>query len=162
MSSLDLHVAFESTLTDLAGLRARLESGGITRYGGPYVITSQDSPPVGPQDVAGLDRAMRTVSALSSSMAHYLREGLAVGREEFDRRIARAARSADLPPDVRPGGIEDLASAVTAAGDGAVGPSGQARSTRLLDALLLVAVARPSSAAGVDRDAAPAGVGESR
>lgn len=162
MSSLDLHVAFESTLTDLAGLRARLESGGITRYGGPYVITSQDSPPVGSQDVAGLDRAMRTVSALSSSMAHYLREGLAVGREEFDRRIARAARSADLPPDVRPGDIEDVAFTVTAASDGAAGPSGQVRSTRLLDALLLVAVARPSPAAGVDRDAAPAGMGESR
>jgi hypothetical protein len=150
MSSVDLHVAFESTLTDLGGLRARLESGGIIRYGGPYVITGQDSPPIGPRDIAGLDRAMRTVSALSSSMAHYLREGLATGPEEYDRRITRLARSADLPPDVRPDDVEDLASG--AAGDGAAGQpgegGGEVRSVRLLDALLLAAVARPAPAAG--------------
>ena len=45
VSSLDLHVAFESTLTDLAGLRA--PPGGRAdspRYGGPYVITSRGQP----------------------------------------------------------------------------------------------------------------------
>jgi hypothetical protein len=163
MSSLDLHVAFESTLTDLAGLRARLESDGITRYGGPYVITSQDSPRVGGQDIAGLDRAMRTVSALSSSMAHYLREGLAAGPEEYDRRIARAARSADLPPGVQPGDVEDLASAITDVGGGTAGQrSGGIRSTRLLDALLLAAVARPAPAARAGRGTAPAAAGGSR
>lgn len=157
MSSLDFYVAFESTLTDLAGLRARLESGGISRYGGPYVITGQDSPPVGSQDIAGLDRAMETVSALSSSMAHYLREGLAVGREEYDQRISRAARSADRPAEVRPEHIEDLASTVTVAGDGAAGqPGDEVRSTRLLDALLLSAVARPAQAPAVGAPAAEA------
>ena len=166
MSSLDFHVTFESTLTDLAGLRARLEPGGITRYGGPYVITGEDSPPAGPQDIAGLDRALRTVSALSSSMAHYLREGLAAGREEYDQRISRAARSADLPPGIRPDDIESLASAVTVAGDAAEGRSGQAsdqvRSTRLLDALLLSAVARPAPAAAADRPGALAGTERTR
>ena len=156
MSSLDFHVTFESTLTDLAGLRARLEPGGITRYGGPYVITAQDSPPVGAQDIAGLDRAIRTVSALSSSMAHYLREGLAVGREEFDQRISRTARSPDLPPGIRLDDVTDLASAVSLESDAGEGGNGQVRSTRLLDALLLSAVARPASA-GVDRDTALAG-----
>jgi hypothetical protein len=161
MSSLDFHVTFESTLTELAGLRARLEPGGITRYGGPYVITGEDSPPVGRQDIARLDRAIRTVSALSSSMAHYLREGLAADREEYDQRISRAARSADLPPEVRPDDIEDLASAVTVPGDGADGRSGQVsgelRSTRLLDALLPSAVARPAPTAAGEQYAAPAG-----
>lgn len=160
MSSLDFHVSFESTLTDLAGLRGRLEPGGITRYGGPYVITRQDSPPVGAQDISGLDRAIRTVSALSSSMAHYLREGLAAGREEYDQRISRTARSADLPPEVRSDDIEGLASTVAVAGDAAGGRSGQGsgevRSTRLLDALLLSAVARPAPAS-VDRQASAAG-----
>jgi hypothetical protein len=158
VSSLDLHVAFESTLTDLAGLRARLEAGGIVRYGGPYVITGQDSLPVGPRDIAGLDRAIKTVSALSSSMAHYLREGLAAGPEEFDRRIGRLARSADLPDGVRPDQVEELAAD---AGDGAagqLGKDGKVRSVRLLDALLLAAVARPSP----DADLVPAGAEGSR
>jgi hypothetical protein len=149
VSSLDLHVAFESTLTDLAGLRAPLESGGIIRYGGPYVITGQDSPPVGPRDIAGLDRAVKTVSALSSSMAHYLREGLAAGPEEFDRRISRLARSADLPDGVRREEVEQLA---VDAGDGPAGQPGKdrkVRSVRLLDALLLTAVARSSPEADV-------------
>lgn len=153
MSSLDFYVAFESTLTDLAGLRARLEPGGIIRYGGPYVITTEDSPPVGPQDIAGLDRAIDTVSAMSSSMAHYLREGLAAGREEYDRRISRAARSADLPAEIRPDDVEALASAVTITGNSM---NGEARSTRLLDALLLSAVARPV-ASPADRPGAAAG-----
>jgi len=147
VSSLDLHVAFESTLTDLTGLRAPLESGGIIRYGGPYVITGQDSPPAGPRDIAGLDRAMKTVSALSSSMAHYLREGLAAGPEEFDRRISRLARSADRPDGVRPEEVEELAAD---AGDGPAGQPGKdggVRSVRLLDALLLTAVARSSPGA---------------
>lgn len=143
MSSLDLHVAFESTLTELAGLRARLEAGGLARYGGPYVITSQDSPPA-PGNTAGLDGAMETVSGLSSSMSHYLREGLAASREEYDRRIARVARSADRPAGVRREDVEDLASA--AAGDRAAGQSGdgtgEVRVVRLLDALLLNAMAR--------------------
>jgi hypothetical protein len=158
VSSLDLHVAFESTLTDLAGLRAPLESGGIIRYGGPYVITGQNSPPAGPRDIAGLDRAMRTVSALSSSMAHYLREGLATGPEEFDRRISRLARSADLPDGVRPEDVEELAADAGDGPAGQPGKDGQARSVRLLDALLLTAVARPSP----DADAVLAGAEGSR
>jgi hypothetical protein len=162
MSSLDFHVAFESTLTDLAGLRAGLAPGGILRYGGPYVITGEDSPAVGTRDIAELDRAIRTVSGLSSSMAHYLREGLATGREEYDRRISRTARSADLPPGIRPDDIESLASAAPVADDAGNGHSGQRRSTRLLDALLLAAVARPAPAADADRFTAPAGSGGSR
>jgi hypothetical protein len=158
VSSLDLHVAFESTLTDLAGLRARLESSGIIWYGGPYVITGQDDPPTGPRDIAGLDRAMKTVSALSSSMAHYLREGLAAGPEEFDRRISRLARSADLPDGVRPEDVEELAADAGDGPAGQPGKDGQARSVRLLDALLLTAVARPSP----DADAVLAGAEESR
>jgi hypothetical protein len=153
VSSLDFYVAFESTLTDLAGLRARLEPGGIIRYGGPYVITAQDSPPVGAQDIARLDRAIDTVSALSSSMAHYLREGLAAGRQEYDRRISRAARSDDLPDGVRPDDVEDLASAVGITGNDM---DREVRSTRLLDALLLSAVARPAATGAADRPAVPA------
>lgn len=149
VSSVDIHVAFESTLTDLAGLRARLGTGGIVRYGGPYVITGEASPPAGPRDIAGLDRAMATVSELSSSMAHYLREGLAMGPEEFDRRIGRVARSADLPDGVRPEQVEELAASVA----GQAGKDREVRSVRLLDALLLTAVARPSP----DAEAALAG-----
>ena len=151
MSSLDFHVTFESTLTDLAELRARLESDGLARYGGPYVITSEDSPPVA-RDIAELDRAMRTVSGLSASMAHYLREGLAAGREEYDGRVRRVAWSADLPPQVRRDDVEDLASAGSGgrlagrSGDG----NGEVRPVRLLDALLLNAVARPVPAAAGD------------
>jgi hypothetical protein len=159
MSSLDFHVAFESTLAELAGLRVRLEAGGLARYGGPYVITSQDSPPVA-GDIARLDRAMETVKGLSSSMAHYLREGLAMGREEYDRRIARVARSADLPPEVRREDVEDLAMA--AAGDGAARQAGDGdgvvRTVRLLDALLLNAVARPAPSGTGDRVPAAAQV----
>ena len=161
VSSLDFHVAFESTLTELAGLRAPLETGGIARYGGPYVITGEDGRAAG-RDITGLDRAMRTVSKLSSSMAHYLREGLAIGGEEYDRRLRRVARSADRPAGVRREDVEDLAPApggAPAAGTVGDGESVM-RTVRLLDALLLAAVARPSAAAG--RDRVPAGAETAR
>lgn len=151
VSSVDLHVAFESTLTDLAGLRERLTTGGIARYGGPYVITAQDNSPARSRDIAGLERAMRTVSALSSSMAHYLREGLAIGPEEYRRRANRIARSADLPSSVRPDDLDALVHTPAVSSDGQVNRCGENGETvvRLLDALLLAAIARPSTAAGV-------------
>jgi hypothetical protein len=161
VSALDLHVAFESTLTDLAGLRAPLAAGGLIRYGGPYVITGQDSPPAGPRDIARLDGAIRTMMALSSSMAHYLREGLAVGPDEYTRRIGRAARSSDLPDSVRPEGILDLAPEVLPvdgdqADENTTGPGSQEPTVRLLDALLLTAVARPASSAAAEEESSPA------
>ena len=160
VSSLDLHVAFESTLTDLAGLRAPLAAGGFRRYGGPYVITGQDSPPAGPRDIARLDGTIRTVTALSSSMAHYLREGLAAGSEEYERRIRRVARSADRPDDVRAEDIMVLAPEVMPADDqaddGTAGSGVQQPTVRLLDALLLTAVARPASSAAAEEDDAGA------
>jgi hypothetical protein len=141
VSALDLHIAFESTLADLADLRQHLAADGLPRHGGPYVITAQDSPAVGPRDIAELDRTMRTVSALSSSMAHDLREGLAAGPDEYSLRLRRAAQSADLPESVRPDDILHLQPC--AEGDGTEG-DGHERIVRLLDALLLNAIARPS------------------
>ena len=138
-SSVDLHVAFESTLADLAGLR-RLSAGGLARYGGPYVITAQDSPAAGPRDIAELDRTMRTVSALSSSVAHDLREGLARGPEEFRRRIRRAVQSPGLGGGLDAGDIGHLGPAQPDEEDGA----GDGPFVRLLDALLLNAMARPA------------------
>jgi hypothetical protein len=156
VSAADLHVAFESTLADLASLRRRMAVGGLARHGGPYVITAADSPSAGARDIRQLDAAMETVSALSSSMAHDLRDGLARGPVEYARRIRRAAQSADLPDGVRPADIERLAPDVVAGADGTGGADGADRAdgpadgriVRLLDALLLESIARVSGPAG--------------
>jgi hypothetical protein len=152
VSAVDLHVAFESTLGDLAGLRARLAAGGLPRHGGPYVITAPDSPPAGVRDIAELVRTMETVSALSSSMAHDLREGLAMGAEEYARRLSMAERSPDLPDELRPDDISHLAPVT--ADEGAPGGTADGqedgRVVRVLDALLLDAIARPAASPGAD------------
>lgn len=170
VSAVDLHVAFESTLAGLDGLRGQLMADGLPRHGGPYVITAEGSPPVGERDIAQLDRTMKTVAALSSSMCHDLREGLAMGAEEYARRLGMAERSPDLPPGVSRDDIRHLAPAAT--GDGAGGDSADGsdeKVVRLLDALLLGAIARPAPGtdtpgnAGPDADAvAPGAAGVRR
>jgi len=156
VSAVDLHVAFESTLADLAGLRRRLTVGGLARHGGPYVITGDERELVGVRDIAQLDRTVRTVSALSSSMAHDLREGLATGPDEYRLRIRRATQSADLPRGISAGDIRHLAPAVTAEGDD---PADETV-VRLLDALLLGAIARSAGTSATDAEpAAGAGSG---
>jgi hypothetical protein len=80
---------------------------------------------------------MATVSRLSSSMAHDLREGLARGMAEYTRRVDLAALSPDLPAGLSPDEIRQLAPAPAQPGD-----DGE-RVVRLLDALLLHAIARP-------------------
>jgi len=134
------------------GLRARLVAGGLPRHGGPYVITAPDSPAAGVRDIAELDRTMETVSALSSSMAHDLREGLAMGAAEYARRLSMAERSPDLPNELRPD-ISHLAPA--AAGEGAPGSTADGqdgeRVVRLLDALLLDAIARSAATPGSEQ-----------
>ena len=92
---------------------------------------------------------MRTVSGLSSSMAHYLREGLAAGRRSMTggyagwpgrltcprcRRVRRGYRFCGY-----------RRSPAGRSGDG----YGELRPVRLLDALLLTAVARPGTAGEV-------------
>jgi hypothetical protein len=155
VSAVDLYVAFESTLADLGDLRQRQAADDLPRHGGPYVITGQDSPAVGARDIAGLDRTMKTVSALSSSMAHDLREGLAAGRDEYGLRLRRAAQSPDLPAGVRPADIRYLRpdTGDETAGDGPI--------VRLLDALLLDAIARPSPGAAPADDTGPPAPGTS-
>ena len=146
VSALDLHVAFESTLADLADLRLHLAVDGLPRHGGPYVITAEDSPAVGRRDIAELDRTMRTVSALSSSMAHDLREGLATGPAEYSQRLHRA-QSADLPEGLHPDDIRHLRPRPAGDDDQQEEDTGDERIVRLLDALLLNAIARPSPGA---------------
>jgi hypothetical protein len=142
LSAVDFHVAFESTLADLAVLRSRVAADGMPRHGGPYVITTPDAGPAGPRDIAELDRAIQTVAGLSSSAAHQLREGLAMGGAEYGRRVELAA----LSPD-RPAGLsqEDIRRLAPAAADG----TGETV-VRLLDALLLNAIARPRPSARPD------------
>ncbi len=125
VSAVDLHVAFESTIADLAELRSRMSAGGIPRHGGPYLLTAQDEPSAGPRDIAELDRTRRTAEKLSSSLAHDLREGLAACPEEYELRIRRAMSSQVLPAGVRPDDIEHLRPTPV---------------VRLLDALLLDAI----------------------
>ena len=138
VSAADLYISFESTLADLADLRRRQAADGLPRHGGPYVITAQDSPAVGARDIAGLDRAMAATAAMSSSMAHDLREGLAAGEDEYLLRLRRAAQPPGLPAGLGPADIEQLAPEPVDDGV-AHGPI-----VRLLDALLLNAIARPS------------------
>jgi hypothetical protein len=159
-SSVDLHVAFESTLAGLDSLRGRLMADGLPRHGGPYVITAEDSPPVGERDIAQLDRTMGTVAALSSSMCHDLREGLAMGAEEYARRLGMAERSPDLPPGMSCDDIRHLAPATASGSTSSDSPGGdEVTVVRLLDAMLLSAIARPApgtdtgSSVGADPDA---------
>ena len=103
------------------------------------------------RDIAQLDRTLRTVSALSSSMAHDLREGLAHGPEEYRLRLRRAAQAADLPKDVTADDIRNLRPAPASEDDGP--PAGtvvRLLDALLLDALLLDAIARPKGTAAVD------------
>lgn len=147
VSAIDFHVAFESTLAELAALRERLSAGGLARFGGPYAVTAEDTPVAGQRDIATLDLTRRTVAALSSSMAHDLREGLARGTEEYARRIDLAASSPGLPQGIRPADIRRLAPVVpedTHAGESAALPA-----ACLLDAMLLEAV---SGSGPEDRD----------
>jgi hypothetical protein len=143
VSAVDFHVAFESTLADLATLRRQTSADGLPRHGGPYVVNAQDSPPPDPRHIAELDLTMATLSKLSSSMAHDLREGLATGRAEFERRLDLAALSPDRPDGVEPEDIRHLAP-LPAGGDGAPGDGrsspGDGPIVRLLDALLLNAI----------------------
>jgi hypothetical protein len=133
VSSADLHVAFESTLADLATIRGRMAAGEFARHGGPYVISAGDGSLAGASDIAELDKTIRTVAALSRSMAHDLREGLAVGAEEYLRRLRLAALSPDLPAGVGKDDIDFLAPVRGGTEAGTV--------VRLLDALLLGTVA---------------------
>jgi hypothetical protein len=122
-------MAFESTLADLATIRGRMAAGGFARYGGPYVISAGNGSPAGACDIGELDKTMQTVAALSRSMAHDLREGLAVGEEEYLRRLRLAALSPDLPAGVGRDDIEFLAPVRGGTEAGTV--------VRLLDTLLL-------------------------
>lgn len=155
VSAVDLHVAFESTLSDLATLRRRMAMGGLPRNGGPYVITAEDGPRAGPRDIAELDRAMATVSALSSSMAHDLREGLVLGEAEYARRLRLAALSPGLPAGVRAADIEHLAPTLSRDD----GSTQEAKIVRLLDALLLRSITggQPTGEPARPADAEPAG-----
>jgi hypothetical protein len=138
LSSVDLHVAFESTLADLASLRRQMAAGGLSRHGGPYVIAAGDGATASPRDIAKLDKTIETVSKLSSSLAHDLREGLAIGEAEYRRRVRLAALSPDLPEDVRSADIEDLAPAMIRED----GDAEDVKIVRLLDALLLHAITK--------------------
>lgn len=174
VSALDFHVAFESTLADLATLRRRMGAAGLARHGGPYVVTGPGGPEVGERDIARLDRAMATAAMLSSSMAHDLREGLALGEAEYLRRLDLAALSPDRPKAVSPDDVRDLAPVTIAvpraSQSGVDGPPGAAepgagepgeKVVRLLDALLLTAIAKPRAGAptgGDSREAEDTGV----
>ena len=141
VSAVDFHVAFESTLADLAVLRGRVADDGMPRHGGPYVIRADDAGPAGPRDLRELDRTRRTVAAMSSSMAHDLREGLARGAAEYGRRVELAA----LSPS-RPGGPshEEIRHLALSEPGEPEGPDAQETLlVRLLDALLLNAIGRP-------------------
>lgn len=138
VSAVDFHVAFEPTLGDLDGVRAPVRDGDMPRHGGPYILTRQDDPDVGPRDLAELERAGNVVRALSSSLAHELREGLGMGHSEYAVRLQRAARSPDLPAATRAEVLAVLAE-VPAGPDTAGEPI-----ARLLDAMLLQTVARTS------------------
>ncbi len=138
LSAVDFHVAFESTLADLPALRSRMAGEGLVRHGGPYVIAGPDAEPAGPGDLRELDAAMATVSKMSSSMAHDLREGLTRGMAEYARRVELAAQSPDLPAGLEPDEIRQLAPVQ-------VGDTDE-RVVRLLDALLLNAIARRAAA----------------
>lgn len=135
VSAVDFHVAFESTLAELTTLRRRAAAGGLPRHGGPYTVTTEDDAVLGPRDVAQLDRAKTTISRLSSSMAHDLREALGRGSAEFEQRLDMAALSTSLPGGVRPDDIRHLAPLVDANG-----PAGNQVIVRFLDALLLNAI----------------------
>jgi hypothetical protein len=155
LSATDFHVAFESTLADLAVLRSRVAADGLPRHGGPYVITTPDAASAGLRDIRELDRTMATVAGLSSSMAHDLREGLARGIAEYERRVGLAALSPGRPDELSQADIRQLAPA------GESGETGE-RVVRLLDALLLNAIARPRPSAqpggSADAGSEPAGV----
>ncbi len=138
VSAIDFHVAFESTLADLAALRERLSAGGLARYGGPYAVTAADEHDAGQRDIAVLDQTQRTVAALSSSTAHDLREGLARGPEEFASRLHLATLSPGLPEKVTPEDISRLAPVLP--GDPGPGDGEALPVARLLDAMLLQAV----------------------
>jgi len=143
VSSVDLHVGFESTLADLASLRRRMAVGGLSRRGGPYVIRAGDGPGADPCDLAELDKTMRITAALPSSMAHHLREGLARGEEEYARRLRLAALSPELPDGVQPDDIQFLAPIAVRRNGDAEGVT----IVRLLDALLLGSITREPLAA---------------
>jgi hypothetical protein len=81
---------------------------------------------------------MGTVTRLSSSMAHDLREGLAMGEAEYRRRLGLAALSPDLPAGTSRDDVRRLAPALID-GEPVV---------RLLDALLLNAIAKPGRSDG--------------
>jgi len=136
MSAVDFHVAFESTLADLAVLRARVASDDLPRHGGPYLISADEAEPAGPRDLRELDRTRMTMAAMSSSMAHDLREGLARGAAEYAHRVELAALTSDRPDGPSREDIRHLAPIET-------GDQGQ-RLVRLLDALLLNAIAKPA------------------
>lgn len=142
VSALDLHVAFESTLADLTTLRSRMAIGGFPRHGGPYVVTTDGGPAAGPRSIDALDDAMATLSQVSSSLAHDLRDGLAQGRAEFQRRLRLAAMSSDRPDGVSREDIERLAPVNVEADDG---PAAGVPIVRLLDALLLNSIGKGSA-----------------
>ncbi|MGH3156848.1 MAG: Cas10/Cmr2 second palm domain-containing protein, partial [Streptosporangiaceae bacterium] len=144
VAAIDLHVAFESTLADLSTLRRRIAADGFPRHGGPYVVTAQESASAGPRDIDELDRTMGTLSKLSSSMAHDLREALARGRAEFEQQLQLAAWSPDLPTNVARDDIWRLAPVDGSGGDGF---PADAPIVRLLDAQLLNSIAKGSPAA---------------
>jgi hypothetical protein len=103
---------------------------------------------------------MGTVAALSSSMCHDLREGLAMGAEEYVRRLGMAERSPDLPPGMSCDDIWHLAPATASGSTSSDSPGGdEVTVVRLLDAMLLSAIARPApgtdtgSSVGADPDA---------
>jgi hypothetical protein len=142
LSAVDFHVAFESTLADLAVLRAAIAGDGLPRHGGPYLITAEEAESAGSRDLKELDRTMATVSAMSSSMAHDLREGLARGAAEYAHRVELAALASDRPDGPSREDIRQLAPAET----GARGAQAE-RVVRLLDALLLNAIAKRAPSA---------------
>lgn len=129
-SAVDFQVVFEPALADLDRLRGDASNVGVSRHGGPYVLGEAPSVPV--RDIALLDGTRGTVGALSSSLAHELREGLALGRAHFVQRIDHAARSVDLPARLRP---EDLRALAPVRDEG----TGE-EFVRMLDAMLLDSV----------------------
>lgn len=124
-SSFDVHVVFDASVTDLAGIRARRRgAGGECLWGGPYVTTPLSRlDGLAPEHHAWVEahhadrlfRAMDTIAArdgegrplLPRSQLHALREAVARSRREADELFSLLCRRqpAAKKLEARPGTV---------------------------------------------------------